>query len=327
MKGFGYKLKKSEQGGGVRTVDFPRYATANKCLADMKKLFFPNGQSRVGSVEDMEFRMADFKCEEIYFSDEFSPESYKKRCSLHTPRLFLLSKDTSESSDDSDYDAELEKSPFEEIAKEPTRDITFQEHECRASSGEENDHPVAGTLEAVSVHDVAHQRVQVVDLTDRATDGLIGTSKERKEIMDQLKEEYEASLEEDKKKELEKEKNVQREALRRSRQNRVLNEPGTKEPRVTVSVRHPILGVIKRAFPRIARSWQCMIGWDLVPPTRNILRFVSALSPFFILNRILRWLHHHYSALSHRISRSPFAEMTMSLVSSALYPKTVLMIL
>ena len=78
VKGFGYKLKKSEQGGGVRTVDFPRYATVNECLAEMKKLFFLNGQSRVGSVEDMEFRMADFKCEEIYFSDEFSPESYKK---------------------------------------------------------------------------------------------------------------------------------------------------------------------------------------------------------------------------------------------------------
>ena len=60
--------------------------------------------------------------------------------------MFLLIKDTSESSDDSDYDAELEKSPFEEIAKEPTRDITFQEHECQASSGEANDHPVAGTL-------------------------------------------------------------------------------------------------------------------------------------------------------------------------------------
>ena len=57
--------------------------------------------------------------------------------------------------------------------------------------------------------------MQVVDLTDRSTDGLIGTSKERKEIMDQLKEEYEALLEEDKKKELEKAKNVQREALRR----------------------------------------------------------------------------------------------------------------
>ena len=56
--------------------------------------------------------MANFKCEEIYFLDEFSPESYKKRYSLHTPRSFLLSKDTSESSDDSDYDAELEKSPI-----------------------------------------------------------------------------------------------------------------------------------------------------------------------------------------------------------------------
>ena len=70
VKGFGHKLKRSDQGGGVRTIDFPRYATANECLAEMK-LFFSNGQTRVGSVEDMEFPMADFKCEEIYFSDEF----------------------------------------------------------------------------------------------------------------------------------------------------------------------------------------------------------------------------------------------------------------
>lgn len=149
------------------------------------------------------------KCEEIYFCDDFSPESYKKRYSLHTPRLFLLSRDTSESSDDSDSDdAQLERSPFEENAKEPTKDITSQEPECQASSGEENDHPIAGTLEAASAHDDAHQSIAVVDLTDRATDGLIGTSKKRKELMDQLKEEYEAPLKEDKKKELEKETNV-----------------------------------------------------------------------------------------------------------------------
>ena len=44
-------------------------------------------------------------------------------------------------------------------------------------------------------------------------------------------------------------------------------------------VRHPILGVIKMAFLRIARSWQYRIGWDRVSPTQNILHFVSALSP------------------------------------------------
>ena len=210
--------------------------------------------------------------------------SFKKRYSLHTPRLFLLSKDTSELSNDSDYDEELEKAPFEEIAKKPTRVITFQEQECQASSGEENDHAVAGTLEAVSVHDVAHQRVQVVYLTDRATDRVIGTSKERKEIMDQPKEEYEASLEEDeedKKKELEKEKNVQREALRRSRQNCVLNEPDMKEPRVTISVHHPILGVIKRAFPPYCKI---MAVYDWVGSRSTHLEyFAPCFSPQSIL--------------------------------------------
>ena len=78
VKGFRYKLKKSEQGGGVRTVDFPRYATVNECLAEMKKLFFskwPKSRRKCGRHG---IQMADFKCEEIYFSDEFSPESYKK---------------------------------------------------------------------------------------------------------------------------------------------------------------------------------------------------------------------------------------------------------
>lgn len=42
----------------------------------------------------MEFRMADFKCQTIYLCDDFSPEGYKQRYKLHTPRLFLLSKTT-----------------------------------------------------------------------------------------------------------------------------------------------------------------------------------------------------------------------------------------
>ena len=126
--------------------------------------------------------------------------------------------------------------------------------------------------------------MQVVYLTGRATDRLIGTSKERKEIKDQLKEEYEASLEEDeedKKKELEKEKNVQREAQRRSRQNCVLNEPDMKEPRVTISVRHPILGVIKRAFPPYCKI---MAVYDWVGSrSTNLEYFALCFSPQSIL--------------------------------------------
>ena len=43
VEGFGYKPKKSEQGGGLRTLDLPRHAKAKECLAEIKKLFFPNG--------------------------------------------------------------------------------------------------------------------------------------------------------------------------------------------------------------------------------------------------------------------------------------------
>ena len=68
-------------------------------------------------------------------------------CTLHG-YFFLVETDDSDSDD-----AQLERSPFEENVKEPTKDITSQEPECQVSSGEENDHPVAGTLEAASAHD------------------------------------------------------------------------------------------------------------------------------------------------------------------------------
>ena len=116
-----------------------------------------------------------------------------------------------------------------------TKGTTSQDRQ--ANSAQEKTQPTAARL--------VHDTVEV----NRATDGLIGTSEERRNLMDQVQTEYEASLAADQEKDLEKEANVRREALRMSRKNRVLYEPATHEPRVTVSVRHSILGVVRRAFP------------------------------------------------------------------------------
>ena len=78
VKGAGFKTKRSEQGGGVRVVDPPKDATANDCLLELKNTFFPNGVSPLGSADEMEFTLADFKCQKINMGDNFSPESYKK---------------------------------------------------------------------------------------------------------------------------------------------------------------------------------------------------------------------------------------------------------
>lgn len=65
VKGAGFKTKRSEQGGGVRVVDLPKDATANDCLLELKNTFFPNGVSPLGSADEVEFTLADFKCQKI----------------------------------------------------------------------------------------------------------------------------------------------------------------------------------------------------------------------------------------------------------------------
>lgn len=96
----------------MRHLDIPRYTTATGCLQELKSVYFPNGKSLAGNVEDMEFKLADFKCQTINMCDDFSFESYKQRYSLHTPRLFLFSRDSAVSSEQSD-DEELDNSPFD----------------------------------------------------------------------------------------------------------------------------------------------------------------------------------------------------------------------
>lgn len=172
----------------------------------------------------------------------FHPKATNKNI-VCTLRLFLLSTDKADLSEESEEE-ELRESPFRSsvvIVEDNSTQETVTEgttsQDWQANSAQEKTQPTAARL--------VHDTVQV----NRATDGLIGTSEERRNLMDQVQTEYEASLAADQEKDLEKEANVRREALRMSRKNHVLYEPATHEPRVTVSVRHSILGVVRRAFP------------------------------------------------------------------------------
>ena len=124
VKGFGYKAQRSEQGGGVRNLDQPRHATEKECLLELKKIFFPEGQSLVGKGDDIEFKLADFKCRTIYMCEDFSLERYRQRYGLHTLRLFLL-RDSTVSSKESDYE-QLKKSPFEDSGSEKPEEMQSQ---------------------------------------------------------------------------------------------------------------------------------------------------------------------------------------------------------
>ena len=124
VKGFGYKAQRSGQGGGVRNLDQPRHATEKECLLELKKIFFPEGQSLVGKGDDIEFKLAHFKRRTIYMCEDFSLERYRQRYGLHTLRLFLL-RDSTVSSKESDYE-QLKKSPFEDSGSEKPEEMQSQ---------------------------------------------------------------------------------------------------------------------------------------------------------------------------------------------------------
>ena len=121
VKGFGYKAQRSEQGGEARNLDLPRHAPEKECLLQLKKIFFPEGHSLVGKGDDIEFKLADFKCRTIYMCEDFSLERYKQRYGLHTLRLFLL-RGSTVSSKESDYE-ELKKSSFEDSGSEEPEEM------------------------------------------------------------------------------------------------------------------------------------------------------------------------------------------------------------
>ena len=75
--------------------------------------------SPLGSADEMEFTLADFKCQKINMGDNFSPESYKKENRLSSPRLFLLTRNIELLSEESDNE-DLMESPFDSLPKRDT---------------------------------------------------------------------------------------------------------------------------------------------------------------------------------------------------------------
>ena len=220
VKGAGFKTKRSERGGGVRVVDLPKDAN---CLLKLKNTFFPNAVSPLGSANEMEFTLADFKFQKIKMGDNFSAESYKKENRLSTPRLFLLTRDIGLLSEESDNE-DLMESPFDSLSQ---RDALLSS----PVSGTEQSDPVGSTSKEVktlenSAKENEQENDEILagtnsegDTSKRFKDGLIGTSEQCKALIDCLNADYQVSLAADKEKRLQQEADVHRESLRESREN------------------------------------------------------------------------------------------------------------
>lgn len=228
IPGRGFVQQKKNSGGGTRSYSVPRHATLDDCQDIAVNLFFPNGKSPVGPVEEMNIAMGNFSGEFIIFKRDgdqpfqFTAEKYKQITGLPVPRLYLLTRKQDHESEEEHSEDDLMTPTFEEKAASPQTTLSLDE-----------------------------------------SDGLIGTSKERQEYFEDLEKAVKASLEADKEKEKVKEERKasldvevriakeQAERLERLRQSRELRcplEPSSNDPRARVSVRHNVLGVVTRAF-------------------------------------------------------------------------------
>ena len=175
-----------------------------------KSLFFPDGQSVFGPMDDMLLDLTNFKDEKIgdtinvggYCSVPFNIAIYMEAHKIKTVRLYLRSKKISTDSDD-----ELACSPFD------TQDVM----------------PLVGWNEESSLIDSSEDRKNLKEGQDEAY--LVSL------LMDQKKQADLERKNEDKKR---------KERLQRARMDRVHFEPSSDF--VTVKIRHPSLGLQSRKF-------------------------------------------------------------------------------
>ena len=174
-----YKLKRAQQGGGVRTKNILREAGPDDCLKEAQDLFFPGGKNAEGNLEDLDVELADFKDDIISMSDSFSAEGYRDMYGLHIPRLVILTRRRKEmqiisSLEDSD-DEELMSPPWSTSpVKDPlSRNVATNDMSAIEMSNETEEliERFPGDYQRSSRHQesIGHSF-------------LIGTSKERQEL-------------------------------------------------------------------------------------------------------------------------------------------------
>lgn len=83
------KQVRSPRGGGTRKIDLPKQSTKDSILEEVKPLFFPNGNSQLGKVEDFDFTLADFSQRDI---DEQTIDELYSAAKMSTLRLYVVTK-------------------------------------------------------------------------------------------------------------------------------------------------------------------------------------------------------------------------------------------
>ena len=201
------------KGGGSRMVDLPLSSNRLGIMKVSKELFFPNGESFFGNMEDMGFDLANFKDEAIHSSIRsskgtlpFTLQNYIHTYKAKTVRIYLRSQKSS-TSDNSCVD------------DNSASDLPPMLHATQNSS------LIGSTDDRRAIVAEQNKAYEASLKIDRAKD----QSRE-----DALKEKLKQEM--------------KREEFRRARLARVPEEPTVTDNSVAVRVRHPPAGLQSRRF-------------------------------------------------------------------------------
>ena len=238
---------RSNKGGGAREVELDLSTTATEVIETAKKLFFPNGTSRFGTVETMNLGIADSQYRDlrnVLVGDlklPFSLQRYAEGTKLSRLRINLTSKkkkwtEMCEVSEGEQGSEDCRESDIE-LPSTPVVDFIELEAESERTSKEIIDD--SGTCKLDQMSEASN----------------LDNLKERRILVSQQDKEYQESLKADKAKEEKKRAELlaqlweaeRLEQLKSTRSKRVPPVPQGQDS-IPVQVRHMMLGLIKRSF-------------------------------------------------------------------------------
>lgn len=210
---------RAKNGGGTRMVDIPVSADKDTIILIGKEIFFPDGESLNGKINDFSFSLSNFKCEELQArqdSGKFTLQEYIDKNKMKRIVLYITTKkkqvEEAELSSDSDGSGEGPYPPNEE---KPTS-VQPQDHSAlqrRRSLIVEQDKAFRESLEVDMAKEESKRSQLLAELTNAQ----------------------------------------HQEKLMNARISRVPDEPDEGEEKVNVHVRHVTLGIMKRFFDPFSR--------------------------------------------------------------------------
>ena len=203
--------RKKNSGGGTRSFNVPRHSSLKECQDVALNLFFSNGKSHVGAVEDMSIGMGNFTGD--FIPSDFAAEKYKAATGFPTPRLYLLTRHEEDAVPSED---ELMTSPIdreENHENPPTIPCPGENDGPFGTFDEPQEYSKASPPRNPSLREngwLSGTRTEgqqnfkgnpPTSLSVGENDALIGTSTERQKYFEDLERAVKASLEADKEKE------------------------------------------------------------------------------------------------------------------------------